>query len=181
MNISLESLGVSREQLIEMVVQGIVDQCMGNTSGVDDSISRDVQKTYKEAIANGVNRIATEAVLPKVEEILAKVTFQQTNYMGEPKGEPMTLKEHLLSKAEAWMTERVDYSGKTKAEESYNWEPTQTRVSHMIHEHLHYHIDKSVKAALADVNSKISAGIADTVRLKLHEAMQSLTITTNIK
>jgi hypothetical protein len=181
MNLNLDDIGLTQEQLRDRVIDRIAEQLI-NPSGEDceSDLQTAVEKEYRKQIVEGVKVVAEAAVLPKVQELLDKVTFQETNRWGEAQKPTLTLKEFLIARAEAWMTEKVDYNGKGKAEESYNWTGTQTRIAHMIHQHLHYHIDTSVKKALADVNSQLAKGIEETVKLKLQEALAALKVSTTI-
>ena len=61
------------------------------------------------AIAKHVEPFATKSI----EEIV----FQETNRWGEKTGTPMSFREMLLARMEAY-PEPVDYNGKTKAQDS---------------------------------------------------------------
>lgn len=180
MNIKLEDLGLSREEIQSRVVEKLAEQLLYDPEGDQSAMATAIEKEYKQRIADGVKQVAENAVTPKIQEILDKTTFQETSRWGEPTAPVMTLKDFIIARAEAWMTEKVDFNGKSQKEDSYNWHGTQTRVAHMIHQHLHYHIEGSVKKALADVNSKLAKGIEETVKMKLEECLKSLSVTANI-
>jgi antitoxin component of RelBE/YafQ-DinJ toxin-antitoxin module len=180
MNLNLEDIGLTQEELQKRVVEQIANTLCFPEDGSESDFNSEIQKAYRQQIVDGVKALAETVVAPRVSELLDKVTFQETNRWGESQKAAITLKEFLISRAEAWMTEKVDFNGRAKGEDTYgNWNGSQTRISHMIHEHLKYHIENSVKAALADINSKIAIGIQETVKLKLKETLDSLKV--NVK
>lgn len=90
----------------------------------------------------------------------------------------MSFLEYLVDRAEAYLTEKVSFDGKTKAESrGYSWNGTQTRLSYLVDRHLHYSIEKAMKNALANANKAIVQGLEDTVKLKLGEIQKSLKVT----
>lgn len=177
MNITLESLGLTKKEIIDLVVERLVESVVDE----EGDISSQIQTEYKKRIKDSVFKIADEQVSPKVEELLAATTFQETNRWGESSNAKMTMKEYLIKSAEEWMTEKVNYAGKSKGEDSYSWIPHGTRISHMIHEHLQYHIESSVKSALKDINSKIAVGIQECVKIQIKETLDKLTVTASVK
>lgn len=47
-----------------------------------------------------------------------------------------------IQRANHYLTEKVNYKGKARGEDSHgSWTATQTRIAHLIHEHLHYNME----------------------------------------
>jgi hypothetical protein len=195
MNIDLELLGMTREELQQRVVERIADSIMTEkTSGwseedgdysdtVESKALRSLKTLIKDRIDGRVKQMADEAVLPKVAEMVETITFEETNRWGERlKDKPrLTFREYLLQRADAYMREEVNYEGKPKSGDSYSWKASGTRVAHMVHEHLHYEIKYAMEQALKSVNSAIAGGIQETVKLKLAEIMAGLKVTVATK
>lgn len=181
-NIPFEALGFTPEQLQDRVVEHVA-KCLLTTTRLDSENDDEflassewregIEKRVRELIEQKVEQIATEHVLPKVASMVENLELKPTNRWGEPKGEPVSFVEHMVERAENWMTEKVDFQGKKP---DYHSKGTQTRVAHMVHQHLHYTIEKACKGALDDLNGKVATGIADTVKLKLKEALERLTV-----
>lgn len=183
--IDLKTLGMTKAELQDRVVNGIVTQALaswaadGDGEGVaqESALSKRLQKIICERIDKDVNAIAAKHVLPNVSKYIEDLTLQETNQWGEARGKPITFVEYLIQRAEAYLVEKVDSQGKTKGENSYgSWSGTQTRVTHMIHGHLHYSIESAMKEALKNANGAIAEGIAETCKVKLAEIAKSLTV-----
>jgi len=134
-----------------------------------------------EQIDKTVEALAEIHLLPKINEIIETMTMQKTNDWGEKIGQKLTFIEYLAKKAGEYMNEQVDYQGKPKFKGSYDWKGTQTRITYLLNQHLHYSIEEAMKNALQITNSAIASGIQETVRLKLAEISTVLKIGLDVK
>jgi len=175
----IEALGLTKEELCSRVVDKIADDLM-NASGCDDEdrtyrFDSEIVKQLKERIEQAVTeRVETYGKLhvePNIIAFIEGMSLEQTNEWGERKKDavPMSFKEYMVKKAEEYVNEKVDFQGKTKDEDSYSWKGCQTRLAHMMHQHLHYHIENAVKTAVKSVNESIGKSIAETVKMKMDE------------
>lgn len=186
MALDIESLGFTKEELQERVIERICRQVLESTgydpdSGeeypVESTFKRAVDQRVKETINTSINELAEKYVLPNVAQYIENLTLQATNKWGEKVGEPVTFIEYLTQRAEAYMQEKVDFQGKSKDENNgYSFNGTQTRITHLVHQHLHYSIETAMKQALAIANSSIASGIQETVKLKLDELSKNLSV-----
>lgn len=180
-----KELGLSSEELLERVINRCAEQVLAR-AGYDEDGYKDEAPTafanqLKDLVAKRVDAaiddIATRHVLPNVTTYLEKLELQETNKWGEKRGSSVTFLEYLVQRAEHWMTEEVNYEGKGKKEaDSYNWRGTQTRIAHMLHQHLHYTIENVIKEALKNAHSSIASGLSETVKLKLEEVSKQLKV-----
>ena len=179
----LESIGLDPEELQERVIERIADQAL-TSIGIDEwgdehdrpsSLSAKLDKRVKEHIDNAINRLAEEHVLPNVSTYIENLTIQETNKWGESKGKELTFIEYLVERAEAYLREQVDHSGKGKGESgSYSWHGCQTRITHLVHEHLQYSISSAMKDALKVANGAIAKGISETVEIQLAKIVKGV-------
>lgn len=169
--LTLESLGLSRAELIERLIERLVSEMSGEEIG---SKVRDlVQKRTDETVA----RLAEERVLPNVQEYVENLTLQETNRWGEKVGRSLTFVEYLAERAEAYLAEKVNFEGKTKGEAvGLGWRGEQTRITHMVHQHLHYRIESAMKDALKVVMDSLSEDLAETARMKLQDLAKGLRV-----
>ena len=93
----------------------------------------------------------------------------------------MTFLEYLIQRAETYIQEPLNYAGKTKEQEGYGWSKSQTRISYLINQHLHYSIETAMKQALQTANSAIVGGIEQTVRIKLQEVADKMKVVMQTK
>lgn len=185
MEITLESLGLTKkaveEKAIEVAVEKLLygktyDDC-GNEDDVDTKLHDKLKVLIKERIDETINVFAEKHVLPKVSEYIENIVLQTTNKWGEKKGEPLSFIEYLIERAEEYMKEQVDNQGKSKSESGgYSWSGKETRITHLIHQHLKYNIEKAAKESLKSANDVISEGICKTVEIKLKEVVDSLKV-----
>jgi hypothetical protein len=195
MTIDFEMLGLSREDVQNRVVERIAavlmeekseewDDESGTYEGtVESRAMKSLKKLIKDRIDGKVLQMANEVVLPKVAEMVETTTFRETNKWGEGKGTPeLTFKEYLVQRAEAYMQEQVDCDGKAKSQTSgYSWTSYGTRVTYMIHTHLHHSIEQAMKEAVQNVNRMITGGLEATVKQKLEEITKSLKVAVQSK
>jgi hypothetical protein len=182
--LTLESLGLTKEELQERVVEAIVRNVLRTTHygpdeeecDQDSTFKATLDKAVKERINEAITAVADRHVQPRLEEYLANIVFQETNRWGESKGERITFLEYLSKKAEAYITEQVSWDGKAKGEDSYNWSGKQTRLTYMVHKHLHDHMETVIKTALGEANKTIGVALVDTCKLKLNEVVGKLKI-----
>lgn len=183
--ISLAALGITEEQLIDRIVETTVQRLL-TTVGLDEDgfeiesdsrLVRNLNELVKKLIDAKVEQLGDQYVKPVIAAGIESLVLQQTNAWGEKTGQPVTFIEYLVQRADAYMTEPVDYNGKAKGEgSSYDWRKHTTRVSHMIDAHLKYSIEVAMKQALADANASIAKGIAEAVRIALANVQEKLKV-----
>lgn len=192
MNLDLNSLGFTQEELQERVVERICDQLLTSIDYNPDSdeeqpvasrFQNAVKDLVKKRIDETVASLAERYVLPNVSQYIEELTIQSTNEWGEKKGAPVTFIEYLVQRSQAYMREEVNHDGKAKAEaDSYGWSGSkQTRITYLIHKHLQYSIETAMKEALAVATGEVARGIHETARLKLNEIAATLKVSVQTK
>lgn len=185
MEITLKSLGLSKEQVTERVIAVLVDRLMesvfydedGNGVEKESKFSIQIYDRVKKAVDGKIDALFKEHVAPNVSRYVEELTLVETNKWGEKKGTKVTFIEHLIQRAEAYITEKVDFNGKSQAEAGgYSWSGTQTRITYLVHQHLHYAIENAMKQAIADANKNIVGGLEAAVKIKLGEISQKLKV-----
>ncbi len=187
--ISLDSLGITQEELTTRVVTRIADTILneryedeyGDTSAQKTHFMQTMERQVIAKIDTAIQDIAAKHVLPNVADYIEKLTLQKTNEWGEKTGKPCTFVEYLVQRAEHYMNEKVNYEGKPKGTDSYNWTGTQTRITHMVDKHLHYSIETAMKNALAIATSSIGTSIAETCKTKLGEIASAMRVEVKTK
>ena len=182
--ITVEQLGLTEDELRDRVVAKLVENLMsqkysdedGNDADGDSPFARNIRDLVLRAANVKVEALFEANVTPKVNELISGLVIQKTNSYGEPKGEPTTFVEYLIKRVEEYITETVNYSGKSRSQDSYNWAGSQTRIAWMIDQHLQYSIKTALDRSLADLNSAMAKGLAETVKLQLAEALKRLKV-----
>lgn len=173
--LTLESLGLSKEQLQEMLLDRMVEQAMvgvsydedGNEYRQDSSFAGQLKKMIYAKITASIQELAEKHVLPNVGQYIENLTLQTTNQWGEKKGAPVTFIEYLVHRADAYMREEVDNSGKSKEEAGYHWSKCSTRVTFLINQHLHYSIHEACKQMLGTSQATVAKAIEEAVKVQL--------------
>lgn len=171
----LQAVGLTEDEIQERVIDKIVERVLAGEEE-DYGFSRMVKERVQKRIDDAVKDAGDKYVQPKVGELIESVTLQQTNKWGEKTGTPVTFVEYIVQRAEGYMTETVDSHGKSKAESDYSWSGTQTRMTQMINQHLHYHIETAMKAILQNANSVLVKGIEGAVKAKLEEMVAKMKV-----
>jgi hypothetical protein len=173
-----KALGITEEDLIERVVDRLSNAFLDHEeyAPVETQFGAQVEAMIKERIDSAVDKLASDHVSKRVEELIAETTLHETNKWGEAKGEPVTFLEYLVERTEFWLTETVNFQGKTKAQEDYNFRGAQSRVAWMIHEHLQYNISTAIKEALKNLNEQVAGGLEQTVKLQIEKVLAKLEV-----
>jgi hypothetical protein len=182
----LEALGFTREELQERVIAKVCDRLLetvgldedGDEYAKDSTFARQIETRLKKYVDEKVAALCDQHVLPFVSGKVDELVLQETNKWGEKVGREVPFIEYLVSRAEAYMTEPVDFDGKKP--DGYG-RATQTRITHMVHQHLHYEIATAMKKALETANGAIVGGINEAVRMKLAEFTTALKVTVETK
>lgn len=184
MELSIESLGFDKEEIKERIIELAADRLLSryesDEDGVDEKFASDLKKKLEKVVIDRIDaavvKIADEHILPNAAQFIDNVTFQETNKWGEPQKPKLTYREYLAQRAENYLSERVNYQGKTEKEDSYNWRGDRTRIAYMVEKHIMHHIEETMKKCVADANSQIAEGITGAVKMKLAEVMNSLKV-----
>lgn len=187
--LTLEALGLDQEKLAAKLVDRLAQNMLTSINYDEDGeewfntspFSKKLDQLLKARLDQIVTDLADKHVLPRVNEMVEGLVLQQTNQWGEKVGSPVTFTEYLVQRADAYMREEVNYNGKTRAEDSYSWSKHTTRIAYMVHQHLHFSIERAMKQALNDANSSITGGLENAVKLALAEAQAKLKVTVATK
>jgi uncharacterized membrane protein YheB (UPF0754 family) len=187
--LTLDALGFTREELAERIINTAADRLLvsyecdedGEEYPAESRLAVQLQTLIKKRIDEQVTALADKHVLPHIAEFVETYSLQATNQWGEARGTKVSFTEYLIQRAEAYMTEQVNYDGKPKGTDSYNWAGRSTRVAYMIDKHLHYSIETAIKKALAELNSNVAKGLADATKLSIGEALEKLKVQVSTK
>jgi hypothetical protein len=187
--ITLEALGFTKDDLQERVIERLCEQILagkqydedGNEEYDDSQFKKKLEERLRAHITETVNAIAERHVLPNVTGYIENLVLQTTTSWGEKVGKPVTFIEYLVQRAEAYIQEEVNYEGKSKSQDTYNWSKKSTRITFLIEKHLHYHIETAMKQALQTANSAIAGGIEKAVKINLEQLINSLKVSAQVK
>lgn len=186
---SLEALGISAEELTNRIVDRATEQLLTSTGYDEDGeeyttesrLARKVTDNIKKMVDGKILALAEKHILPNMGSYIETLTLQETNRWGEKTGKPVTFIEYLTERADVYMREEVNHSGKTKEQEGYSWSKSTTRVAFMVNQHLHYSIETAMKQALANANSNIAKGLEEAVKIALASATEKLKVAVSTK
>lgn len=172
---TLESLGINSEELGNRIVDQCVETLLNSTGFNPDTeeetryesrFKREIEKRIQNAVDEKIAALAAVHLIPRVGEMIEKADMRKTNAYGEPKSPPMTFKEYIAHRAEEYMSEQVDYNGKSKAEnnDSYGWKAQGPRLTVLMRIYIRETLEKHAKAAVTDVNKVIAKNIEIAAR-----------------
>lgn len=185
----LQELGLSQRELQDKVIERLCDRLVNATKYdengedwiADTAFHTELHERVQKAVDAKFDALAAEHVLPKLDERIQNLVLQRTNEWGEKKGEPVSLTEHLIQRAEHYMTEEVNYEGKAKRQDSYNWRRAGTRIEYAIDKYLQYTVDRAMKDVLQNANNVLTEGLKKAVSVKLDELKDKLEFTAKAK
>ncbi len=185
MDLTCEDLGLTKEDMQQRLVDTMAERLLGLNAEAEDMIDDEsgfrgsvlglLRDEINSRIKTLVIELGDKEIAPRISALIEGVAFKETNRWGEGQDKEFTFREYLIARAETYMTEKVDHSGKSKAENRHGYfSATTTRVSHMVEKHLHYEIEKAMKEALKTANNAIAGGIEKAVKMKLQEIVAGL-------
>ena len=178
----LSALGITAEELREQIIERAASKLIdGSGDEYNEAIYNRVTdhhgKMTREAIDKAVQKLTNETLVPLVSEKIETLMIQETNGYGEPKKEPIPFVQFLVSRAESYLREKVNYEGKDKNDAGYgSFNGTQTRLVWLVHTHLHRAIEAELKTIVADVQKALGTSLQDTVTLKLREISKAIQV-----
>lgn len=184
---TLEALGINKEDLAERIVDQAVSALLYSTgfnpeteeeTRYESRFQKEVEKRVQQAVDAKIAALAAEHVLPKVGEMIEQADMRKTNGYGEPVSPPMTFKEYIAHRADAYMSEDVNYQGQSKSEsgDSYNWRKEGPRLTVLMKMYIKDTLEKSAKAAVTDVNKVIAANIEKAAKDAIVSAAANLKV-----
>jgi len=180
--ITLKSLGFSKEDLQERVIDRLCGQILsGKSFDTDSQFKKQLEERLRKHVTETINVLAEKHVLPNVTQYIEKLVLQTTNKWGEKTGTPVTFIEYLVQRAEAYIQEDVDFQGKGKGANSYNWSKNTTRIAYMINQHLQHNINIAMTQALVAANQSIVGGIEKAVRIQLEQIVGTVKASVSVK
>lgn len=189
--LTLAELGLTKEELQKRVIDRIAEQLLGEKDFDGDgceiisasSLKKSLEKIITTHIEQSIARVAEAHVLPNVSRYIEDLCLQETNKWGEKKGAALTFKEYLVQRADTYLREEVNYEGKSKIENgsNYSWSASQTRITHLVHKHLHNTIESAMKEAVKNVNSVVAGALAETCKIQLNNIANSLKVSVTQK
>lgn len=188
--ITLESLGLSQEEITRRVVNNITEHALRRVvQGEDDDdythkpteFAKAVDEQVKVAIDRAITNIAGRHVLPEIERFIENFWITETNQWGEKKGRTFTFVEYLFDRTQAYMTEMVDTNGKGQTEVSEyqrrEWRGVQPRMLHYMNKQL---MDGMVKA-LGTVVTEARGTLCDSLTEAVQQTLLELTSKVSVK
>jgi hypothetical protein len=184
---TLEALGISPEELGNRIVDQCVEALLNSTGFNPDTeeetryesrFKREIEARIQKAVDEKIAALAAVHLIPRVGEMIEKADMRQTNRYGEPKSPPMTFKEYIAHRAEVYMSEDVNYHGKSKAEDGdgYNWRSEGPRLTVLMRGYIRDTLEKHAKEAVTDVNKVIAKNIETAARQAITAAAASLKV-----
>ncbi|WP_373379864.1 hypothetical protein [Cupriavidus nantongensis] len=192
MNFDLQSLGFTKDELQDRIVERICEQLLTTIdydphSETEQPVASRFQQAIKDMVKKRIDEtisaLAEQYVLPNVAQYIEQLTLQQTNQWGEKQGAPVTFIEYLVKRAQSYMQEEVNHDGKSKAEsDHYSWHGAkQSRITFLIERHLHHSIETAMKDSLKIATGEIARGLHETTRIKLNEIAAGMKVAVSTK
>jgi hypothetical protein len=174
-------VGMTQEAIADKVISRAANRLAKSLMN-SERLMEPLRSVLTKTIDAEAHRIADEEIRPWAAGQIENVVMQRTNEWGEKHGASMSFRQYLVERAGTYLSEKVDYDGRSAAEyeasrgDSYNFHAVSTRATWMVDKHLHRRIEEAMKDALANANSQIAIGIQEAVKMKLAEISAALKV-----
>jgi len=184
--ITLCDLGFTKEELEEKLLARLVREVLTGISyddedgeyEVDSTFAKKVNALVKTEVDSGIERMAQKHLYPRINEQINTIVLAETNRWGErTKREEVTFAEYITNKADAWLIEPIDSSGKTQAEAGSYFRAETTRLAKLVEASIDSTVRKECAALAAQFKDSFETSIADAVKIKLRELQGGMTLT----
>lgn len=182
----LSDIDLTKEELRERIVERLTRDLLRSTLADDEdhlyevptAFAKKIEEGVKKAIEDRVQELGDQHVIPKVAEIIERLTIQRTNEWGEKRGGSFSFVEYLIDRANTYMQEQVNSNGESKdqSRDTYNWRASTTRIVYAVNKHLHDHMETALKQALSQANSAVALGLEQAVKMALAEVSSKLSV-----
>jgi len=178
-NITLEALGITKDDLVNRIVSAALGMAAGykqtgEESWADVPLSSVVDAKITEAIGNLVDTMKP-LLQQRIDEIMTtKITevftapFTPTDRWGKPKGEPTTIRDMIADEAESYWAKTVGSDGKQPSD-GYGEKMTRAQyyarqvMTDVYNEKLVQEVKTMASELRAKIPATISAEISETV------------------
>lgn len=104
MNTALESLGVTKDALVNRIVESFLDRHEGQLLAiVERKVEEAISKEASAKIASALDTLFLNGLSHQ---------FQPVNHWGEAVGEKTSIRDHLMKETKEWWTTKVDPQGR---------------------------------------------------------------------
>lgn len=150
MTLNLEELGITKNDLIDRMLDRMVDSLSNDEhfyTRMESALARRIDDGVKKAVDSVTQTEITDAVKAAVNK-----PWPITNYYGEDKKAPQTFREMVADKVDAYLNEKVRESTGDKSD--YYTDKTCSRVDWIIRHQVSGCVGKLVEAAAAEAAVK---------------------------
>ena len=175
----VDLITMSPEKLQEKVIAGVIETVSDRLFDAEElDIASMVKAAVLEETSDAIKAKISRELSQAIKDGIENLTFPVTNSYGEKKAPDLTIREYCLKEAAAWLAEKVDGMGRSGRD---GYGATQTRITSIIHQYLHYSLETIVKDAIKNANAILVGGIEETVKIKLGEIRDSLKVSVAVK
>lgn len=162
---------IDQKKLEELVVKEAADQVVASLLG--DDVAYRIESRVSELVDAVVISQCDAVLKPLIESEVKDFTMRTTNEFGEGNGS-VTFTEYITGLAKSYLDERVNFRGEKVKRDSYDGRHSQSRLTHLLQEHLHNRIKKEMTDAVTLVVEQIAPALATTCELKVKEATDQI-------
>ena len=172
---TLESLGITREEVLKRVVNQILSQEFKEEDSDEFSmrvtrlVAKMVEKKFSEQTTAVLDKFMGEDLMKGLETYI----IQKTNSWGERVGDPQTFRQYITSRAEAYLLEKVDRDGRTN--DAYG-DKNQTRGAWIISNAIGDNLRKILSEAMMNAQTVLAKSVTETVKLQMEEIVKKFNL-----
>lgn len=163
----IESLGITREDIINAAAKQLAESAYGEGKIVDDA---------NRIINTNIKRLVDESAKAKIDEVLTnelmgllKQEYTPTNMWGEPTGEPTTIRDALAEHARTFWTQKVDNKGQART--GYGTKP---RHEWLFGEIVKDEFAKAINQEATNIVGALKDSLRDDLKSKLDDHLNKI-------
>lgn len=162
--LDFESLGVSQDELTQLVVDRLVE----NVYSWGDSFNEVVKKAVNKAVDEKVDDAVTKALNEALEQALDE-TVSPVNIFGERTGDDTTIRQALATRAQSFWFEKVDKDGTLS---SYGGQPRYSwLISRKMHDEFTAAVAENSEVLVAEFRKALKADLAAKVSEQIEKIL----------
>lgn len=159
--IPFEALGISRDELINKIVDAAVEDLLSSVSTDDEGNSYKMSSRLREdfnteltkRISSTVSGLVDSLVTP---EYIRTTTFPRYSKYGEKKGDPLTFKEFVEQCVNKILDSRIDDSGKILEPGSYGYDRGKHFMSGLVEKTIERELREAIQKGLINIQQEVT-------------------------
>jgi hypothetical protein len=179
--ITLESLGFTKEDLQERVVENLCEQVLhskgcdedGGTTTFESTLARQLGDKIEKKLSAIADAFCEQKVGPRVLEYINQTLLTPTDRWGQQKSAPLTFAEYVTNRIDMYLKEKVDLRGSAAG---YSSDSKTERGAWLVWQGITAAVNDIIKGSVSQALDTIKGGIEAEIKTSLAKTFATVKV-----